>query len=196
MSLESRLASTPRSKAQLRTELRAKRRDLSAEEVLDASAAVVQHLLRVPEVVAAGTVGTYLASRGEVDLRAFIADRHDAGVQITLPKTDGDRLTFVAHRPDDLLIPGRFGIDQPAGNEVVPFADHDVVVVPLVAFDTAANRLGQGGGFYDREIQSAASRPLLIGVAYQFQLVDRLPVEPHDESLDLVVTQDGVVARR
>ena len=88
---------------------------------------------------------------------------------------------------------GSFGIDEPINGAPLPLSQHDVVLVPLVAFDETGQRLGQGGGFYDRAIAAAgASRPLLIGVAHAFQQVRSVPVEAWDMPLDAVVTEERV----
>ena len=90
-------------------------------------------------------------------------------------------------------ITGSFGIDEPINGEPVQFSQHDVVLVPLVAFDGTGQRLGQGGGFYDRAIAEAgAARPLLIGVAHAFQQVRSVPVEAWDMPLDAVVTEERI----
>ena len=76
----------------------------------------------------------------------------------------------------------------------MPFAEHAVVLAPLVAFDRVGNRLGQGGGYYDRAIGSCAEfRPVIIGVAHAFQEVDAVPVERWDEPIDAVVTERSMV---
>ena len=150
----------------------------------------------MPAVAAARRVAAYRAVRGEVPLDEFLdGKRRDA---LTLPRVVGDDLEFVAWRDGQRFAPGAFGIPEPVDGEVVAFADHDAVLVPLVAFDARCRRLGQGGGFYDRALAAlpagpAGARPATIGVAHWFQQVDEIPLEPWDMPLDAVVTDRGVV---
>ncbi|MYE07975.1 MAG: 5-formyltetrahydrofolate cyclo-ligase, partial [Acidimicrobiaceae bacterium] len=88
------------------------------------------------------------------------------------------------------------GIPEPVDGELVAFADHDAVLVPLTAFDGRCHRLGQGGGFYDRALASLPSgrhRPAAIGVAYSFQQVADVPQDRWDVPLDAVATDAGIV---
>lgn len=89
---------------------------------------------------------------------------------------------------------GAFHIEEPQGDEVCSIDDVELVIVPGVAYDRACNRVGRGKGFYDRLL--ADSRAAKIGVAYDFQVVDEIDVEPHDVGVDMVITDRGVYVRR
>ena len=183
-------------KARLRAEMRARRAGLSPVAVAEAGAAAARRLESMPAVAGARRVAAYRAVRGEVPLDELLdGPRRDA---LTLPRVVGDGLEFVAWCDGQRVAPGAFGIPEPVDGEVVAFADHDAVLVPLVAFDARCHRLGQGGGFYDRALAAlpsgpAAARPATIGVAHWFQQVDEIPLEPWDMPLDAVVTDRGVV---
>ena len=114
--------------------------------------------------------------RGEIPLDVLLdGPRREV---FTVPRVVGDDLEFVAWCEGQTFAPGSFGIPEPADGEVVAFADHDAVLVPLTAFDGRCRRLGQGGGFYDRALASLPSggpRPAAIGVAYSFQQVADVP---------------------
>ena len=119
-------------------------------------------------------------------------------VRYTLPRVRGRDLEFVLCRPGQPFEPSAFAIPEPVGGEVVALADHDVVLVPVVAFDADGYRVGQGQGFYDRALAAlAAARPdpgpVLIGVAHSFQQVDEAPRHPWDVPLDAVVTESALV---
>ena len=108
-----------------------------------------------------------------------------------------DATTEACHNPESMLpklfISYQRGTMTFSIEGFMESAQHDVVLVPLVAFDETGQRLGQGGGFYDRAIAAAgASRPLLIGVAHAFQQVRSVPVEAWDMPLDAVVTEERV----
>jgi 5-formyltetrahydrofolate cyclo-ligase len=176
----------------MRRLLRQRRADLPPDEQATASMAVMARLANLRVLRTAGTVAGYRAVRGEVDIDASLALLIDAGVRVTVPRVEGHAMAFVVWRPQDETVTGAFGITEPTGDDVVPFGDHDVVLVPLVAFDSAGRRLGQGGGFYDRAIGTASERPTLIGIAHSFQQVADVPTESWDQSLDAVITEDHV----
>ena len=177
----------------MRVELRERRAALSPKEQADVAVAVRTRLARIVALERAQVVGGYRAIRGEVDLDAALTRLHDGGAMVTVPRVSGDRLDFLPWSPTSETVAGSFGIDEPINGEPLPLSQHDVVLVPLVAFDETGQRLGQGGGFYDRAIAAAgASRPLLIGVAHAFQQVRSVPVEAWDMPLDAVVTEERV----
>lgn len=191
------MSDVARHRQQLREELRARRRALTRSEVERASAAVASLLDSVPLLATARIVAGYRAVRGEIDLDPALADLATRGVTVTVPRVAGRDLEFVPWRPEDPTAPGAFDIPEPQGGDPIPLADHDVVLAPLVAFDEAGHRLGQGSGYYDRAMAGAKGpRPMLIGVAHRFQRVEHLPVEPWDVPLDAVVTDGETIEFR
>ena len=85
---------------------------------------------------------------------------------------------------------GAFHIEEPTGENTVDPADIELIVVPAVAYDRKGNRLGRGKGFYDRLLRT--TKATKIGVGYEFQLLDEIPVEPHDVGMDIVITQKSM----
>lgn len=133
-------------------------------------------------------VAAYLPLGSEADPAPLVAAARSAGCTIALPRTI-DRVTPIAfHRfePGDAVERGPFGLRQPAAD--APMARPDIVLVPLVGFDPACNRLGQGAGHYDRAL-AALGAVWALGVAWSIQAVDTLPVDPWDRSLDAIVTE-------
>ncbi len=188
------MTSVAEAKARLRTDMRTRRAGLSRAEVAAAGAAVLRGLESLPAMTGARRVAAYRAVRGEIPLDGLLdGERRET---LTLPRVVGDDLEFVAWHAGLTFRPGAFGIPEPVDGELVAFADHDVVLVPLTAFDGSCHRLGQGGGFYDRALASVAPgavRPVTVGVAYSFQQVGEVPREPWDVPLDAVVTDTGAV---
>ena len=177
----------------MRRELRQRRAALSPEEQAAVSAAVGSQLAKIAALSRSPVVGGYRAIRGEVDIDAALSRLHDDGAMVTVPRVSGDHMDFLPWTSGSETITGSFGIDEPINGEPVQFSRHDVVLVPLVAFDETGQRLGQGGGFYDRAIAAAgADCPILIGVAHAFQQVKSVPVEAWDMPLDAVVTEERV----
>lgn len=103
-----------------------------------------------------------------------------------LPRVNGVNLDILPYEESRLEL-GAFYIEEPTGDDTVSPSDIELMVIPAVAFDRKGNRLGRGKGFYDRLLSSTDAAK--IGVAYEFQLVESLPVEPHDVPMDMVITQ-------
>ena len=182
-------------KAAIRAEMRSRRAGLGADSLAAAGAAVSARLRALPAMRAAGLVAAYRAVRGEIPLEDLM---DGPSARYTLPRVRGRDLEFVVRRSGQPFEPGAFAIPEPVGGEVVALADHDVVLVPVVAFDADGYRVGQGQGFYDRALAAlAAPRPspglVLIGVAHSFQQVGEAPRHPWDVPLDAVMTESGLV---
>lgn len=171
-------------KRQLRTLYRAKRRALSAAEQKRHAEAVAATIL--PYLAPCDTVAVYLARDGEVDLSLLVAGSRRQGVALALPVLAAG-LEFAAYEPDAPLRANRYGIGEP----VVPvIVRPTVVLAPLVAFDARGNRLGMGGGYYDRYFQSHP-QARRVGIAHECQRAQALPVAPGDAPLSAVVTETG-----
>ena len=192
--------------------MRARRAELSPQQVTAAGAAVSRRLESLDVISSARRVAAYRAVRGELCLDALF----NSGLRVTftLPRVRGLDLEFVECFDGQRFEPGSFSIPEPVDGNVVALADHDVVLMPLVAFDQRCRRLGQGGGFYDRALgnlghsagtdptgrsrgrggtQPPADRlPVTIGVAHAFQQVPQVPVESWDVALDMVVTDTAI----
>ncbi len=123
----------------------------------------------------------------EPDTGGLIDALHAAGFSVLLPRVEGDEMVAVGHGPGRDLVPGAFGIPEPAGTAVDPVVI-DVVIVPGLAFTVDGSRLGQGGGFYDRFLPTVRGACLTIGVCFSEQIRDDLPSEEHDRKVDLVIT--------
>ena len=187
-----------RLRSELRSAMRSRRQALPAPQRMQAAESISQHLLADPSF-APGYVAGYWAIGGEVPLHVLQMHLRPEHIWC-LPCLEADgRLRFAPWRPGDALESNRFGIPEPA---VLPDSrlspqDMSVILLPLLAFDAAGNRLGMGGGWYDRSLafrQSRAAPPRLVGVAYAFQQVAALPAEAWDVALDAVVTEAGLLA--
>lgn len=135
-------------------------------------------------------VGGFWPINHEIDVRPLLQALHAAGHKVVLPETPkiAGPLVFRGWRPGCAMAVGRFGTAVPDGTVAVP----EVILVPLLAFDQAGGRLGQGGGFYDRTL-AANPTARAIGVGYAAQGVDIVPVGPHDRPLSAILTERGVV---
>jgi len=154
-----------------------------------------ERLQSIQELTSAKRIGGYLAIRGEISLEHTFEFLHDAGKLLYLPVLQGTKMYFAPWQPGAPLRTKRFGLQEPDVSEsdwISPSA-LDVVLAPLVVFDASCNRVGQGGGFYDRAFafkkQQAAVKPALIGVAHNCQREERLVAETWDVPLDMVVSE-------
>ncbi len=166
-------------------------------EHVQAQSSAIQALLfnRPPAPLAAkigadAVIGLYHATPYEAPARGYARFFQEAGHTVALPHfaADDAAMQFRAHTDpydDSDLVPGPYGLRQPGSDveAVLP----DVLFVPLVGFTADLDRLGQGGGHYDRWLAQHPGR-IAIGLAWDAQLAETLPVEPHDIALDAVVT--------
>lgn len=180
--------------AALKTELRTKlrfRRDQYVRNLPDLVHAIA---FRAPPsplrtvLTAARCVGGYVATSSEAPVEALLALACDAGIGAALPffaARDGG-MAFAAWKPGDAIVPGPWRVGQPADCQslVAP----DVLLCPLLGFDRAGGRIGQGGGHYDRYC-AVSPDTLRIGIGWSVQEVDAIPLERHDLTLDAILTE-------
>lgn len=143
-------------------------------------------------------MAVYLPADGEVDTTGIIQRAWTLGKQVYLPVLVPylhNRLWFIRYTSDTRLVKNRFGIPEPEAvhRKRVPAQALDLVLTPLVAFDAQGNRLGMGGGFYDRSFEFLLRRriwhkPRLVGLAYDFQQLPGLPAQSWDVPLTAVAT--------
>lgn len=141
-------------------------------------------------------VSGFMPIRTEIDPTPAMTEAAAHGpVGIPVIEAAGQPLKFARWEPEMDLVPGPFGAQIP---KVCEFFEPEILIVPLVAFDSAGNRLGYGGGFYDRTLEMLRARraTLAIGFAYAAQQADALPLEPTDQPLDMIVTEAGVIDLR
>lgn len=175
-------------KARLRGSAADARRRLTPAQRAEASAAIVDRLLRQPELQRPGHVLLYAAMSEEADLARVVGPLRERGVRTLFPRVRGDQLEVVAASDLLTLQLGYRGVREPSGpridTEVV-----DVAVVPGVAFDPHGGRLGHGGGHYDRLLAQLPEDTLRVGVCFACQVVPRVPRAAHDEPVDVVITE-------
>lgn len=184
------------SRQQLRSHIRSLRRSLSAEQQHQASLDLVKQLLPRPEVQQAQHIALYLTNDGELDTTPLIHALWQQGKTLYLPLLHpvvSGYLVFQLYTPDTSLKPNQFGIGEPQLNCSLlrPVSQLDLIFTPLVAFDAQGQRLGMGGGFYDRtlsQLHVEATKPRLIGLAHDCQQVESVPVEAWDIPLPAICT--------
>lgn len=196
-----RLTNQQTIRAQLRQQLRKRRTSLSLHEQQSASDALVKNITKLPQWQEASCIAGYLANDGEIDLTQVMHHAWHQQRRTTVPVIhpfNRKNLLFLQFTATTKRVKNRFGIDEPilACPSVVPLKQHDIILMPLVGFDEAGNRLGMGGGFYDRALASShhcSPRPWLIGTAHDCQCVDNLPVASWDVPCDVIVTPSRII---
>ena len=181
----------------LRRHLRGMRAELLATQQRRARLELLYRVRALPWFKNAHRIGFYVASDGEINPAALVADalRDERACFLpVLPPCAIRTLRFAPYNAATALIARRYGISAPSTPGHAGWR-MDVVFAPLVAFDRAGRRLGRGGGYYDRAFASRPGRPrpLLVGLAHAFQEVAELPHRDHDVRLDIVVTPDEVI---
>ena len=190
---------------ELRQALRHRRRALSPGQRKQAERALCRRLKQLPEVHRARRVALYLPNDGEIDPRPLMAWLERRGVRLYLPvlkPLSDNSLWFVHYHPGTPMRRNRFGIPEPHTRHGahrarrMPAWALDLILLPLVGYDDRGQRMGMGGGFYDRSLAFTlrpGPRPTLIGLAHDCQRVDRLPAAPWDVPLDAIVSDTRVV---
>lgn len=189
------LSADAAAKAQLRREVLAARDAIAADARTAASATITQQLRMLDAWKNARCVLAYLSFGSEFDTAALIDDLRARGGQLCLPRVDRGTRELAIHCVADTVAEvraGTWGIREPLPDRPAVSLDAiDFVLVPGVAFTPRCERLGYGGGFYDRLIARFAQRPPLVAAAFEVQMREQIPVGEHDRSIDLVITENA-----
>jgi 5-formyltetrahydrofolate cyclo-ligase len=185
------------SKRVLRQRMIDDRDALDAAYRATASAAIARQLLDLPTFLAARCVLLTLPYRSEWDTRPLLEAARASGKTVALPRVDDTARMLRLHAVRDIATDTRAGyrgIPEPVTSmPFVAFDAVDWVLVPGVAFDASGGRLGYGGGFYDRLLSLLALSAARVAGAFDMQIVDQVPLAPHDLKVDLIVTDRRVL---
>jgi 5-formyltetrahydrofolate cyclo-ligase len=183
------------SKSLLRQRAVEARRAIPPSSLAIMSADVGRNLESLREYREARTLAAYVAKDDEVQTAPILEMAVSSGKTVVVPLVDvpsGSLLFFRVARMDELS-PGHFGVLEPKrGPRPVALSETDLVLVPLLAWDSRGHRLGYGKGYFDRALANRGSA-LAIGLAFECQRVERVPEEPHDVRLDVLVTEKRVL---
>lgn len=191
---------TEQQRLALRKRVIEQRGALSDDELTESAQRLSENFASTPEYRQAGSVAAYWPVRGEADVRPLMEWALEAGKRVYLPIVGDDGLLrFAPYDRDSVFENNRLGIPEPqvTSEALVDPHDLELVIVPLTVFDDRGNRLGMGGGFYDRSFaflngEPARARPILAGAAHEFQRAERLPTCDWDIPARLVVTEQHI----
>lgn len=167
---------------------------MSAAERQSHTEAIIQRMDEITGDVSGKIVSAYWPIRGEPDLRAWLETVWQRGGKGALPIVveKGTPLVFRTWRQGEALEKGVWNIPVPAnGPDVAP----DIVISPIVGFDRSCYRLGYGGGYFDRTLAAARTRPLVIGIGYAAMELPTIYPQDHDIAMDVIVTEREIVGR-
>ena len=179
-------------KAKLRELARTRRTEL-AKTIPDFAARLASHAPAL-DIPPGSLIGAYAALPGEADPHLLLKALVSTGCGIAFPRVEAKGAPLVFHhwKPGRELKRGTFGIAEPSADW--PIAHPHILLIPLLAFDKRGHRLGYGGGYYDRTLETLRAHGNIraIGIAYAGQEVDSIPDENHDHLLDMIATEEGV----
>ena len=192
--LSNRMKSTQQTlRHQLRQQIRKIRANLTALQQQQAEDSITQQALALIEARNAQHIALYISFDGEISTEKLIKIFWMQGKQVYLPVLhpfNPNHLLFLRYLPETPMLKNKFGIWEPKLNvqNVLPLKELDILFTPLVAFDKQGNRLGMGGGFYDRTLQNWRNSSFIpVGLAHQCQQVEQLPTEVWDVPLHQIL---------
>ncbi|CDG18680.1 5-formyltetrahydrofolate cyclo-ligase [Xenorhabdus doucetiae] len=182
----------------IRKKNRQRRQSLSREQQQQFARQAVRQVMAHPKIQQADNIALYLSFDGELDTRPLIQQLWQQNKQVYLPilhPFSRNHLLFLRYCPDTPLVRNCFNIEEPQLDvrQVLPISELDIMFIPLVAFDGTGQRLGMGGGFYDRTLAKWQQQHFYpIGLAHNFQLVEKLPSASWDIPLPEIITPEKV----
>lgn len=163
-------------------------------------AAIRKRLYRLSEFMKADNILLFASFRSEVNTGAILTHVLKLGKRLTLPRVDARRRMLRLYEVKDAneLSPGYMGISEPSAeiDREIPLGSIDLAVVPGIGFDATGNRLGYGGGYYDRLLSAAGeqkARIFTLSLAFEEQITEALPSEPHDVRIDMIITDKRLI---
>jgi len=169
------------------------RNALSSSEVSSLSKEIVKNVNAKFSLDEVGILGSYFSVNNEVDLTAINKKRFNENRLTTYPKIGPNHsMNLIAPKCFEQLIKNKYDIYEPSDGDAINSMEHEIIIIPTVGVDKNGYRLGYGGGYYDRYLESVhknSNRPLLIGLIYDFQLIDDSIDEIHDIKLDVVFSE-------
>lgn len=179
-------------RSSIRQKILQTRRTITSEEAHAAGLKVIEKIKKLEFFSKPKVVGSYLSMGGELStapINDYFLEKHTLALPFMNVHERGI-MDFYSFDKGDDLIENRYHILEPVNDPEKHLTPDvfDALIVPLVAFDSHGNRMGMGGGYYDRMLKKVSSECLIIGVAYDFQKIDKIPIEPWDKPLNQMVT--------
>ena len=183
------------SQTSIRTSALSARKSLRGDDRRNASDAIAEKVCRMEEFAGAKRIGCYLSMKSEVDTANILSRAWKENLRIFVPVVrENFEMEFRNFTRNTRTEQNSLGIEEPVDSEIIDSRELDIVITPLVAFDNDRNRVGMGGGYYDREFSYLANtdqhqKPLLLGIAYDCQKVEKIAPNPWDIRLFRIFTE-------
>ena len=172
-----------KNKEELRREFLRRRGEMKKEQVEAGSFCIEQRVLAMEEIRRAEDIFCYISFGKEAMTKGLLEKLHEGGKRVYVPSVSGREMRAVFWHPGMAMKRGAFGIWEPVAAEQAA-EKIDVALVPGAVFDRQGRRIGYGGGYYDRWL---AEHPCFsVALAYDFQVLEEIPAEPHDRRMDAI----------
>lgn len=178
-------------KNQLKELILAKRNSLSKQEIIEKSKKIVNSLLHLENYKKSKTIMFFVSFNNEVNTHDIIKSEIKNKIVI-VPKVEHHEIEPSVIIDFDNLITAKFGILEPIETMKIAYKKIDLVLVPGIVFDKEGHRIGYGFGYYDKFLRKVP-KAIKIGLAFDFQIVDKIPREMHDVSVDMIITEKRVI---
>ncbi|MEF8848329.1 MAG: 5-formyltetrahydrofolate cyclo-ligase, partial [Candidatus Thermoplasmatota archaeon] len=183
-------------KKKIRRDIYEKRKQLSRKEILKKSKNIKYKLFNLTKFAKSETILFYVSYDNEVFTHNIIKEAISSGKKTVVPIVDKERhrlMLSVLESWNDLQ-PGSYGVLEPKKNCLQKISPKEInlIIVPGVGFDKKGNRLGHGEGYYDR-LLSKTYDTLSIGLAFETQIIENIPIDTHDEPVDIIITEKRVI---
>lgn len=175
-------------KKEIRREVRRRIAEIDSNAKKHACESIFSKIEQLDTFKEAKCIALFVAMKDEVPTDVALQRWHDMGKDIIVPRVEGDIMRFYDYDPERMQV-GAFGIVEPMGDVERKAKDIDLMIVPARAFTLSGERLGRGGGFYDKYMSFNDFRATKIGIAFSCQIFDSLPCDKHDIRVDQVITE-------
>ena len=181
-------------KSEIRRKIKAMKSMLLETEKISAAEEAFNRLEETAAFLLSDNILMYHSLPDELSTHKFLK-KWSSRKKFFLPRVNGVNLDILPYDETRLEL-GAFHIEEPTGNNTVGIEEMELIIVPAVAYDKKGNRLGRGKGFYDRLLSETEATK--IGMAYDFQIVEEIPAEPHDIAMDIIITPSSckIIRRR
>lgn len=177
-------------KKELRKTISDRKSKLTEEQLGCLSEKLFVHMEMLPVFQEAKIILLYHSLKDEVKTHTFI-EKWKYQKTIVLPVVEGENLKLRIYNGSSYLKTGAYGIEEPTGELFTDYEKIDLAIIPGISFDLHGNRLGRGKGYYDRLLPGI--KAYKIGICFAFQITEKIPTEPHDSKMNLIITENGVL---
>lgn len=178
-------------KKELRKEIIKKRDELDCTEKTIKDKKIIEKLKDTKEYKEAKGIFVYIGFGSEINTKILIEDALGDGKEVCVPKVIKKDMVFIKINSLENLVTSSYGILEPVGDKNNFNVDNlGLIIMPGLAFDKQGNRLGYGGGYYDKFLSNNKINVKKIALAYDFQILDKVPSEEHDIKVDSIITEE------